>query len=817
MKKNDDIPNTGFISKWLSCKNYRLRVYILHKLLDIMKQPSKANKMMKCFIDVLLEPSLQTYDKLIVWLKAIIYLLNHYKNVIISNANINRDSIQQQNQNEETKTYGKQLPISFTWYNKADAIGLVLLCHSNVEIRAHALVFLDTIKELYTLFIDQKYLQNQHTIYSPEKRTIGGLIEIISLYPVITECIYDTYIVDCTFSKRLSKIIASYVGIINTTIINMHQQPFHLSHLSNMIVNSKLHETILCTVETLLHLLSYHPPHIETKHGWSATKKWKNEFVREYWISLHCLLFSIVGSGVYNPFNIHNKNDFNTLTSQERVFQQLTFQKFEKYLPSFWICLREESLWITNAIKSIAKQTNWEIIPMVVNSLCTFYDNINSHKSCCITSNLLVAMKCISQNNQYAAGICMGGMKTVELCFKFINDVRHQAFSAGRIVGRGWLEIRTNLIYFYAHYLRALLEIGTNSELRSEFWVFPEDIDEDKIISEIRIKWKNKITHTANNTIAKDVMPHIRTFNVNDRFEAFKWLLDYIDDAELELADDMYDKMEQQKRMMEVKTYIYMALQYLLNCGPQQGSNMIKLLRGSQSLFIDAKNYKVDLFTPLLTFQFESLISYYIEMASGDGKGKHLFGKAIVNVMAHHCEYGNGKWKIKRCKGRGLLETTFHYSHRLILLGFKMIMRSNNMVYYGYLLLRVMAKILVGDSLVVKLVALQSVFHDSSSTVVSVQKNAMVISSYFAQEYPVIAYIFIRVCLQCSANTNADEFEWALKILKPFAAAIHLQSGSRVPEIEHYVERYSELVNKNQLGEYHFGLCQFRKRIRKQL
>lgn len=223
-------------------------------------------------------------------------------------------------------------------------------------------------------------------------------------------------------------------------------------------------------------------------------------------------------------------------------------------------------------------------------------------------------------------------------------------------------------------------------------------------------------------------MPHVKNTKTEERFEMFKWLLQFFVDVEA-IGNTPYvdpnDVRDMKTRLVKVRRAVFQGLQYLLNMGRvvppskmEQDNYLITLLRGMKGMdkefathysistghsvhghghhhggnrtnksilqvFIEAEDNKFEVLTPLLTFQFESLISFYIEQASTHPTGKHHFFRAIVNVIqqdggverltAVESGYGKNDWKIIRHRGQGFVDSVFHYANKLLFLGFIMI------------------------------------------------------------------------------------------------------------------------------------------------
>eukprot|EP00488_Nonionellina_sp_1-RS-2012_P004174 TRINITY_DN9319_c0_g1_i1.p1 TRINITY_DN9319_c0_g1~~TRINITY_DN9319_c0_g1_i1.p1 ORF type:complete len:141 (-),score=38.61 TRINITY_DN9319_c0_g1_i1:119-493(-) len=111
--------------------------------------------------------------------------------------------------------------------------------------------------------------------------------------------------------------------------------------------------------------------------------------------------------------------------------------------------------------------------------------------------------------------------------------------------------------------------------------------------------------------------------------------------------------------------------------------------------------------------------------------------------------------------------------------------------YSGYLLLRSMAEILVGDRLVAKLDKLKFAFESSMS--LWVRKNGILISEYFAQSYPALGSLLFRVCIQYAEDK--DRAEWISAFLKPWARMIHLgESQSNLQQLKN-IETYDFIID----------------------
>ena len=200
------------------------------------------------------------------------------------------------------------------------------------------------------------------------------------------------------------------------------------------------------------------------------------------------------------------------------------------------------------------------------------------------------------------------------------------------------------------------------------------------------------------------------------------------------------------------------------------------------SVFIEAEKLNYQLLTPLLTFQFEHLFAFYIEQAT-TAKHANVFFRAIVSVVQRdgvqklttvesRNQFDGNDWRIIRARGNGFLTLFFHYAHKLIFLGFIMIIKNESDVRYsGFLLLRTMANILVGDSLVNKIDELKFAFE--SNMALWVRNNGVKISELFSKSYPAIASLLFRICIQHADNTKRAE--WIATFLKPWAKVIHLK------------------------------------------
>eukprot|EP01083_Nonionella_stella_P204932 746716_1 len=99
---------------------------------------------------------------------------NNNNNLITNNNNNNKKD------NEDPLRKGKELPSWFAWQNRADALGLVLLCHYHEQVRTHALKFLNKIRDIYKEFTGvgggSVYIKNAAKITIMKIRTVGGLI-----------------------------------------------------------------------------------------------------------------------------------------------------------------------------------------------------------------------------------------------------------------------------------------------------------------------------------------------------------------------------------------------------------------------------------------------------------------------------------------------------------------------------------------------------------------------------------------------------------------------------------------------------------------
>ena len=972
-----------FIGKWLLHKDEKVREQVLRTLLVAMKDSTKRSLIMKCFIEMLLHHDWQTPACLTMLLKTITHLLDHYRKlVVLEEETKKRHNVQRMhphhhqqphnkhlNGNEDPLRKGKELPQWFAWQNRADALGLVLLCHYHTQVRVHALEFLNKITEIYKEFTgvgggsvyiqkttllqlnnikkntnnitESKHNNNNNKPYNNNinnmnnfaakpmvksrsintidahlglgERTVGGLItthgrSIARMATMKYEEEQQTRLNDMNGGDS-SQLNNNNQGHINQQLnnnnhnhhhhnnghINHHHHhqlhnshsnnhnnnlsphhhqdiatrrrsstyqqqtanvdfgqcihqwgliPFCISQLGKRVVNSHLHETILCVIDVLLYTLSFMPPHTAASRdrtGWSSQQEWQgNHFIRGYWISLHTLFFSIIGCGLSNPFSISTKKDIEYFKLNRKGLRnesfKLTEKQFEAYLDEFWYCLYEESLWVRDAVNAILQETNWESIPIVLNSINKSYLNAvkKKRRGKNIISDTVYLLKNLSQIGKFSGGIYIGGEEIVEMCFKFINDVKNQAFRPDRIEKKRWWDTQTELAEFYGYFLKALSKIGAHNELRNEFWSFEfkQESKNNKSIIEIRKTWLQKKRHAAAGAIKKDPMPHIKKSKTNDRFLMFKWLLQFLVDVDNIVTPfvDPQDAREQRQRTIKVRRAVFMGLQYLLNMGQvipnkkfEQDNYIINLLRGTKGIdkdfinnyslqasaknkciltvFIEAEIEKFQVLTPLLTFQFESLISFYIEQASTHQNAKHLFFRAIVNVIQENngisrltsidSGYGKNDWKIIRQRGNGFLESVFHYAHKLLFLGFIMIIESSpDTRYCGYLLLKSMASILVGKQLIDKIDKLKFAFESSMS--LWVRKNGILISQYFANAYPALGSFLFRVCIQYAEDK--DRAEWISAFLKPWATVMHLMPDTIITDksIPKYVKEYNQ-------------------------
>eukprot|EP01083_Nonionella_stella_P084549 234105_1 len=878
----------SFIGKWILHKDERVREQVLRTLLVAMKDPSKRSAVMQCFIEMLMHHDWRASQCLIMLLKTVTHLLDHYRKLVVLDEESKKRGMQMNHQygkaeekmddvplvNDDPLRQGRELPQWFAWQNRADALGLVLLCHHNIQVRLHALEFLNKITDIYREFTGvgggSVYIQ-KHTVQQMSnkllrngsihvvdehlnndmlgERTVGGLIATHgrSIARMATMKYDNDRNSD---SGRRSSTLYSQPQTANIVFSQcIHQWgliPFCISQLAKRIVNSHLHETILNVVDVLLYSFGFMQPHIaatKDKTGWSTAQDWQASNplqLRGHWISLHTLFFSLIGAGLSNPFSISSSKDLDSFRSDTHNLGSksyaLTTKQFEGYLTEFWHCLYEESPWVREAVNSIILETNWEAIPIVVGSLNNTYHAAvrKRRRGKNIISDTVYLLKNLAEIVKFPAGVFIGGEKIVELCFRFVNGVKTEAFRPDRIDKKKWWHTQTELAEFYGYFLRALSKIGAHAELRTQFWVSTYiDNKNHKSINEIRSLWSTKSTHSSSGPFKKDPMPHVKGSKTVDRFGMFKWLLQFLVDVDSIVTPfvEPADMKQQKHRTAQVRRAVFQGLQYLLNMGCvipthqlKQDNYIINLLRGAKGIdpdftqnyslasssknkcilqvFIEAENEKFQVLTPLLTFQFESLISFYIEQASTHQNAAHLFFRAIVNVIeknhgvqrltAVESGYGKNDWKIKRNWGNGFLESVFHYAHKLLFLGFIMIIEPlADTRYSGYLLLRSMADILVGDRLVVALDKLKFAFESSMS--LWVRKNGILISSYFAQSYPTLGSLLFRVCIQYAEDK--DRAEWISAFLKPWAKTISLIPETKVicPEYVHkYNEKYVE-------------------------
>lgn len=873
-----------FIGKWLLHKDPRVREQVLRTVLVAMKDEDKRNYVMKCFIQMLQIHDWQTPACLIMLLKTVKYLLDTYRTeVIVSEEHRKRhtqirmapscdlsdtgDSDSHLSPRISKLYRGKELPRWFEWQNKADAIGLVLLCHYHTQVRINALQFLMKIKNIYKEFTGHGggsiYIKNENQNHYEfiqsliGARTVGHLIDIhgrsiarMSLMQFEQERKAEENDAINVVGGNGNRNVRAYAiesvpasssaNSRNTGFSKIIYQwgliPFCMSQLAKRVVNAHMHETILCCVDNILYTLSFMPPcNTNNKNGWSAQNEWQGQN-REYWVAIHTLFFSLVGSGLANPFSILTHDGFSAFQNRKKtlggeIFRE-TQSKFRAYLSDyFWQCLYEEQLWVTEAINGILQTTHWESIPIVLSSIYEEFKKACKHKkkSKAVIADIIFILCNFGKVQRFATGLYIGGINTVEICFDLIAVAKSLAFRKDRMERRWW-EAQTELAEWYGHILKALSNIGAHPYLRTGFWKFYNA--RKSLLDEVRLEWKLKKSHSlaANHrSLNRDNMPHIRGSNTEERFEMFKWLLKFIVDVDNIITpymDPIEAKAEKQK-IAGVRRAVFQGLQYLLNMGPvipnfklkTMDSYIINLLRGSKGMdsefahyssakrsilhvFIEAETIKYEVLTPLLTFQFESLIGFFIDQVTSTATShKHasaLFFRAIVNVIqekgirkltAIESAYSNSSnWRIARPRGAAFLNLVFHYSHRLLFLGFAMITEpSPDTRYSGYLLLRSMAGILVGVKLVSKIDELKFAFESNMS--LWVRKNGLKISEYFANMYPVIASLLFRVCIQYAENS--ERAEWIFTFLKPWARKIQL-----MPNEQHVIPEYIKQMNE---------------------
>ncbi|ETO32000.1 hypothetical protein RFI_05118 [Reticulomyxa filosa] len=204
-------------------------------------------------------------------------------------------------------------------------------------------------------------------------------------------------------------------------------------------------------------------------------------------------------------------------------------------------------------------------------------------------------------------------------------------------------------------------------------------------------------------------------------------------------------------------------------------------------------------------FQFEQLFSFYIEKAleaHTDEKdplySSHpYFLRAIVNVMEINTSgdritvvesrYRANDWKIQRPIGDGFLSNVFHYAHRLLFLGLMMIIEPDaDARFSGFLLLRALAHIVVGKTLVNEIDKYKFAFESSMS--LWVRKNGGHISRLFAKHFPSIGGALFRDAIKYTETS--DRREWITTFLKPWAREIHLHCANKAKMDEQYLRYY---------------------------
>ena len=116
----------------------------------------------------------------------------------------------------------------------------------------------------------------------------------------------------------------------------------------------------------------------------------------------------------------------------------------------------------------------------------------------------------------------------------------------------------------------------------------------NKRIEAIRESWLQKKTHLGTQPFKKDEMPHVKNSNTEDRFEMFKWLLQFFVDVEGIQNTPFVDPNEardMKARTAKVRRAVFQGLQYLLNMGRvvpaskmKQDNYLITLLRGVKGM-----------------------------------------------------------------------------------------------------------------------------------------------------------------------------------------------------------------------------------------
>lgn len=201
-----------------------------------------------------------------------------------------------------------ELPPWFAWQNRADALGLVMLCHYSEQVRVQALGFLNKITEMYSEFTGvgggSVYIQKSTIRSSSAKdvaraleknrsinvmdtilgeRTVGGLITkhgrsiarmATMKYEEEHSGIQRNMHLDAT-RRRGSTFLQQQTANVDFSQC-IHQWgliPICISQLAKRVVNAHLHETILCALDVLLKRVHFMPPHTahaQHKTGWSS-------------------------------------------------------------------------------------------------------------------------------------------------------------------------------------------------------------------------------------------------------------------------------------------------------------------------------------------------------------------------------------------------------------------------------------------------------------------------------------------------------------------------------------------------------------------
>eukprot|EP01084_Bolivina_argentea_P158278 275731_1 len=240
-----------FIGRWLLHKDEKVRYQTLRSIIFSMKDLFTAATIMNCFVEMLSHHDWQIPACLIMLLKTVIYLLDHYKKLVILDqefkirhnmANMNNDGKQLINEEkqEDSLRKCKELPPWLSWQNKADALGLVLLCYYHVQVRMHAAEFLNKIHDIYKEFNDVE----------SSKRTVGGLIikhgrsiarnALIKYEEENSQNLDNINTTPSIHKYDFSQCIHPW-GLI----------PFSISQLATAVCGSHLHETILNVADIL--------------------------------------------------------------------------------------------------------------------------------------------------------------------------------------------------------------------------------------------------------------------------------------------------------------------------------------------------------------------------------------------------------------------------------------------------------------------------------------------------------------------------------------------------------------------------------------